>query len=340
MDNYQVYGLGNALVDIDIEVDETKLLELGVDKGVMTLVDVDRQQYLLSELALLPQLKACGGSAANTMIAVSQLGGKGYYSCKVANDESGTFFLKDLLSHGLSTNLSSSSREPGVTGKCLVLVTPDADRTMNTYLGITESFSSAQLDVTAIAHSDFLYVEGYLATSITGQQAALDAKRIAEEAGTQTSMTLSDPNMTQFFDSELSEMIGDGVDLLFCNQQEALLFSKTNDLKLACDYLQRIAKRFVITQGPDGALLYDGDYTELPGYSVKAVDTVGAGDMFAGAFLYGLTHGASYLKAAEMANLSASRVVAKHGPRLDATQAQQLKYDLSKMTVGEYQAVI
>lgn len=340
MEHYQVYGLGNAMVDIDIEVDDAKLQHLGVDKGVMTLVDAERQQYLLSELALLPQLKACGGSAANTMIAVSQLGGKGYYSCKVADDESGTFFLKDLLSHGLSSNLSSQTREPGVTGKCLVLVTPDADRTMNTFLGITETFSSEQLDATAIADSDFLYIEGYLATSSSGQQAALDAKKIAEEAGTQTSLTLSDPNMTQFFATELRTMIGDGLDLLFCNEKEALLFAETNELSVACDYLKRVSKRFVVTRGADGALLYDGEYKELAGHVVEAVDTVGAGDMFAGAFLYGITHGGSYLKAAEMANLAASRVVAKYGPRLDAKAAQQLKLDLQKMTIGEYSAIV
>ncbi|MGB8699832.1 MAG: adenosine kinase, partial [Thermosynechococcaceae cyanobacterium] len=157
MTQYNVYALGNALVDIECEVSPDLLQGLRIDKGVMTLIDEDHHHEILNQLNSHPLKRASGGSAANTVIAVSQFGGKAFYSCKVADDEPGQFYLNDLLANGVDTNLQVHAPEPGVTGKCLVFVTPDADRTMTTFLGISGGLSDAELVPEAIAESAYTY---------------------------------------------------------------------------------------------------------------------------------------------------------------------------------------
>ncbi len=336
MKKYHVYGLGNALVDFDYEAEVTDLTQLNIDKGVMTLIDEHRHHQLIAALQEHKHIKACGGSAANTMIAIMQLGGKGFYSCKVAADKSGDFYLQDLQNHGLHTNLTHQNRQQGHTGKCIVLVTPDADRTMNTYLGITASFSTDELVEEAIKDSQYIYIEGYLVASPTGCIAAKTAREIAEHYGTKTSITLSDPNMTEYFGDGLRNIIGNGVDLLFCNEDEAKLFSQTKNLTDAYQYLKTMAKTLVITRGSQGSLIFDGSNTiEIKPYPVKAIDTVGAGDMYAGAFLYGLTHGYSYAEAGDIASCASAKVVAKFGPRLNKDEvALLLKHTQFKKAVS------
>src|SRR5579871_6801850 len=171
MKQYHVYGIGNALVDIDFEVSTKTLERLNIDKGVMTLIDESTHHRLLEELDGVKHLKACGGSAGNTLYTLQQLGGKSFYSCKVGNDEAGDFFYHDLVLHGIHTNLHEDHRE-GITGKCIVLVTPDADRTMNTFLGATSNFSKSQLSETALKNAEYLYIEGYLVASPSACEAA------------------------------------------------------------------------------------------------------------------------------------------------------------------------
>ena len=144
MTRYDVYGLGNALLDVECEVEPGVLVELGIDKGVMTLLDEASQDKILDHLGNCATKRTCGGSGANTIVAISQFGGQTFYSCKVANDEPGAYYLNDLLAAGVDTNLKLHPPTPGVTGKCLVFVTPDADRTMNTFLGISASLSALE----------------------------------------------------------------------------------------------------------------------------------------------------------------------------------------------------
>lgn len=219
---YDVYGIGNALVDKEFEVTDEFLAHEKLQKGMMTLVDEESQTHLLNRLMERFGLKkrAGGGSAANTMYAISRFGGRAYYSCKVASDEYGEFYVQELGDHNIHTNLSEL-RDYGTTGKCLVMVSPDAERTMLTCLGISEKLSSTDLDPEAIAASHYVYLEGYLVTSETGRQACIDARKIAEANGVKTSLTLSDPSMVQYFRGGLEDMIGDGVDLLFANDIEA-----------------------------------------------------------------------------------------------------------------------
>jgi len=329
MKKYDVYGLGNALVDIVTEVDNDFFQKNEIEKGVMTLVDEKRQHHLMKVIDMKKSKMACGGSAGNTVIAVSQFGGKSFYSCLVAKDDLGKFFLEDLKRNGVDTNLKYESLQDGITGKCLVMTTPDADRTMNTFLGVSSFFSPEHIDEEAIKQSAYIYLEGYLVTSPKGLEAMKEAKRIAEKNKVSTSLTLSDPNMVRYFSKQFDEVIGASVDLLFCNEEEALTLCGTDDMSVAREKLKQVAKRFAITLGANGALIYDGDtFIQIEPYKVRAVDSNGAGDMFAGAFLYGITNHHSFAEAGKLASLASSRIVSQFGPRLAPVQAAKVLSDL------------
>lgn len=322
---YDVYGLGNALVDLEFKVNDQFLYDHKVKKGLMTLVDEDTQFRLINAINQEDLVRKSGGSAANSVIAVSQFGGNSFYSCKVSNDEYGDFYLKDMNDAGVDTNLDNSDREEGVTGKCLVMITPDADRTMNTFLGATTNLSTHEVDEHAIKESQYVYLEGYLTPSTTGLEAMKLAKKIAEDNGVKTSITLSDPSIVQGFKSQFEDVIGASVDLLFCNEDEAMSFTGTDNVNDAREALKKEARQFAITQGKNGAIIYDGDtFIDIEPYNVKALDTNGAGDMFAGAFLFGITNGMSMAAAGKLASMASSKVVSQYGPRLKTHEVQQL----------------
>lgn len=326
---YDVYGIGNAIVDIVTEVDTNFFSQNNIEKGVMTLVDEKRQHELVTAIDMKRSRMASGGSAANTMIGVAQFGGKSFYSCLVANDELGKFFLEDLKRNGVDTNLKYENCPSGITGKCLVMTTPDAERTMNTFLGISSNLSPKNLDEQAIKNSSYLYLEGYLVTSPNGLEAMKEAKKIAERNNVRTTLTFSDPSMVKYFSKQMDEIVGASVDMLFCNDEEAMIYTGTNNLNDAREKLKGAAKHFAITLGANGAMIYDGDtFINIEPYKVKALDTNGAGDMFAGAFLFGITHGHSYAEAGKLASLASSRVVSQFGPRLEPTQVQKVLADL------------
>lgn len=323
---YDVYGIGNALVDKEFEVTDEFLAHEKLQKGMMTLVDEESQTHLLNRLMERFGLKkrAGGGSAANTMYAISRFGGRAYYSCKVASDEYGEFYVQELGDHNIHTNLSEL-RDYGTTGKCLVMVSPDAERTMLTCLGISEKLSSTDLDPEAIAASHYVYLEGYLVTSETGRQACIDARKIAEANGVKTSLTLSDPSMVQYFRGGLEDMIGDGVDLLFANDIEAKSWTGKDDINEAIAALGDIARTAVVTLGPEGAAVNDGgNIIRIAPTPVKAIDSNGAGDMFAGAFLYAVTQGHDYATAGSLASAAAAATVSHFGPRLSHEQHQEI----------------
>ncbi len=323
---YDVCAIGNALVDYEIEIDDDFLKRYEIEKGFMTLVDEERQHVLVKAVYNNIRKKQGGGSAANTIIALSQLGGKGFYSCKVASDEDGVFYIKDLNENGVETNLKIESLANGTTGKCLVMVSQDAERTMNTFLGITGDFSASELSETAIVNSDYLFIEGYLVSSDNGREAMIRAKKIAEDNNVKVALTFSDPSMVKYFKDGMEEVVGASVDLLFCNEEEAMLFTGEESLEGAREELKKAAKKFVITQGKNGAMVFDGDtFIDIEPYPTKAVDTTGAGDMFSGAFLYGITHGHTYASSAKLASKASSMIVSKFGPRLAYFELQQIK---------------
>lgn len=327
MKHLDIYGLGAALVDTEIKVSDQQLADWGIQKGVMTLVDEARQTELLTAIGehLAGAERASGGSAANTIIGAAWLGAKTAYACRVASDDNGDFYLADMDRAGVQLARDKTTATTGITGKCLVMITPDAERTMNTYLGASEGLTTDNLHLDHIAASQWLYIEGYQVTSPTGRPAAVAARTHAEQSGTKTALSLSDPAMVQFFRDGLLEMIGEGVDLLFCNRDEALGFTQTDSLEAAAAVLKSHCKQFAITLGADGALLFDGTQTiTVAGHPAQALDTNGAGDMFAGAFLYGLTQGWDFARAGELANRAAAQVVSQYGPRLTEAQYRAL----------------
>ena len=327
MKKYKVYGIGAALVDTEIKVDDADLAAMNVEKGLMTLVEDDRLKELLGHLEhhLVKATHASGGSGGNSIIATALFGGPTFYSCKVANDTDGGIYLQDLASAGVD-HCMNGARENGTTGKCLVLITPDAERSMNTYLAINDSLSVEQLDADAIADSEWVYIEGYRVTSDSSREAAIKTREVAEAAGVKTALSFSDPGMVEFFRPGMEAMIGDKLDLLFCNEAEAKGWAQTDDLDVAMEQLKKVARSFAVTLGSEGAAVFDGTtLSNIPPHRVQAVDSNGAGDMFAGAFLYAITRGEDFQTAGRFASLAAGKIVANYGPKLPAADHQALR---------------
>lgn len=330
MKQYDVYGVGNALLDMVYKLSDETVTSFNAPKGLMTLIDESMHHQLLDGLSNEKATMACGGSAANTIITAQALGASTYYSCSVANDTAGNLYYHDLITHGVDTNLTQTNRPDGHTGKCIAMITPDAERTMCSYLGITTQLHERVLDEQAIAASRYLYIEGYLVASDTSRQAAIVARKSAEKLDTKTSITLSDPFIVKTFREGLLEIIGTQVDLLFCNEQEALMFCETDNLQNAEEKLKKYAKQYLITRGKEGATGYDGSQRyELPACNTNLLDTLGAGDTFSGAFLYAVTDGHSFEDSIRFANTAAARVVEKLGPRLSSQELMQIKQTLA-----------
>jgi sugar/nucleoside kinase (ribokinase family) len=326
MTNYDLYAIGNALVDSEYQISDSQLQAMGVEKRRMTLIDAQRRAELQRHLQHTAPRRTGGGSAGNTVVALSQLGGRAFYSCRVADDELGAFYTQDLLANGVDTNLTQGPGAPGVTGSCMVLVTPDAERSMSTFLGATSELDVAALHEQAINQSKIYYMEGYLAASPTGLQAALKGRQIAEANGVALATTLSDVSMIQFCREGLAAIIGQRLDYLFCNEEEAQAWCGTQDLQAIYAQIAQLAGTVCLTRGPLGCVVLEGGrQTSVPAVAVTPLDTNGAGDMFAGAFLYAVTHGHTYAEAALLANQAAGRIVVQHGSRLTQDKMNAVK---------------
>jgi len=317
MANVDLFAIGNALIVQEFKVSDDFLTAHNLQKGTMQLTDGETQAALYENLKTTQNYKgqASGGSAANTTVAFAAPGGSAFYACRVGNDGLGQIYLDGLNEAGIQTTTRSISE--GVTGTCMVLVSPDSERTMHTYLGITAELTDVQIDFTPLKTAKWLYIEGYLSTSETARHAVEQARTIARASDAKIALTLSDPAMVQYARAGLDEMIADGVDLLFCNEQEALMYTETETLEAALVKLQEISQYIVITLSAKGALICnEGQSFTVAGRAVTAVDTNGAGDAFAGAFLYALNAGLGWKVAAELAILISSQVVSQFGPRL------------------------
>ena len=330
MSHHDVYAIGNALVDSEYQVTDAQLLAAGVAKRHMTLIDAPRRAELLNHVHGIQAHRTGGGSAGNTVVAVAQLGGHAFYSCRVADDELGDFYTQDLLAHGVATNLTHTKAPEGQTGICMVMVTPDAERSMSTFLGATADIDATALQPHDIVKSKVYYMEGYLAASPTGLDAALKGRAAAREAGVALATTLSDMTMINFCRAGLDAMVGDAetgtLDYLFCNEEEAQVWCDTEDFARICQQLGAQARVVCVTRSAKGCVVLEGGtQTDVPAAKVKAVDTNGAGDMFAGAFLYAATHGFDHAQAAWLANQCAGRVVSQVGNRLDQKSIDELK---------------
>ena len=335
MKTYHIYGIGNALVDQEFEVDDSVLDHYGFSKGSRTLVsDHEFQELYFRIIERHPEgKKSCGGSAGNSIVTAAHLGANAFFTCKIANDEMGDYYRDDLVAANVDSNVEAV-RESGNTGRCMVFITPDSERTMVTSLGISEDISMNEIVENSLLRSQYLYFEGYLATSDIAIESIRRAKQLARSANAKIAASLSDIKMILYFEPSMRELFHNDVDLLFANQQEAAQWTKTTNLKTMAYRLRHQFPTFVITLGADGAIVCDGKkVSKVKAPVVTPIDTVGAGDAFAGAFLYGITQGMDYKSAAKLACQAASRVVCQHGPRLSSDDYFELQ-QISKKLMG------
>lgn len=329
MTRYDLFGLGNALVDHEFHVTDDMLSDLGIEKGLTTLIEPDRASLVLDALSERAGAasKACGGSGANSVIAAACMGSSAYYTCQLGNDDNGHFYVNDMIDAGVDTHARDHMVD-GVTGRCFVMVTPDAERTMNTSLGVTGDLKPDSLNTDIIANSRAIYLEGYLITSPVSRATAVQAKQIARENGVMVIGTFSDPGLTQYFKPQLEELFHGGVDLLFCNEEELAIFTGESDLDKGIAAIREWTQDLVVTLGERGALvLHGGTRTEIAGKPANAIDTNGAGDAFAGAFVHGLLSDWSHQRSASFACAVAAEVVETFGPRLTPARYAQLRAD-------------
>ena len=311
-----VYGVGNALVDVQVRVDEEFIARHGLKKGHMELVDARRQAQVLDALAGHPVNRCSGGSAANTVVGVAELGGRAAYCGKVGSDALGRFYRDDLDAIGVRFDGASSS-DP--TGTALVLITPDAQRTMLTSLGASALLDSPDVQPSSLDGCAYLYVEGYLLPGEGTRRAALAAIEAAKSRGVCIALTVSDPFVVAQSAQLLWELIDGPIDLLFCNEIEAAALVGTDDMVECARALHRRATNIALTLGAKGSvLMHQGTLHPVEGVKVDPVDTTGAGDMYAAGILYGLTHGLSWPEAGRLASHAAARVVSTLGARLPA----------------------
>lgn len=313
---YDVFGVGNALVDIQAQVSDELLIATGFDKGIMTLVDDQQQQRLLDQLNGLPLNRCAGGSAANTIVGVADFGGKAAYVGKVASDEVGEFFLKDMRDMGVTIEVKPSPS--GQSGTCAVMITEDAQRTMLTNLGVSATLTEDDINEDEIKQSQYVYVEGYLLTGDTTKAAAYKAIELAKKNGVKVAFTASDPFLVNMIRDEIWSLVEGPVDLFFCNEEEAKsLTGKTDPIECAAE-IHRHAENVAMTLGPNGSIImHGGESIAIEGVTVTAVDTTGAGDMYAGGLLYGVTNGMSWKQAGHLASHAAARIVSQLGARLN-----------------------
>jgi sugar/nucleoside kinase (ribokinase family) len=316
MKRFDVYGIGNALVDLQVRASDEDLASLGLQKGGMQLVGEAEQGKILQHFRGRDLARSSGGSAANSMIAIAQLGGRAAYGCIVSDDDLGAHYQQEMA--GLGVVLHNSGRLGAPTGSSLILITPDAERTMNTHLGITSEFSPDDVNDDLIANAEWLYVEGYLLSSEVGQLAVRHAVNVAQRCGTKIALAVSAAFIVDAFGGPLKECAAVS-DLVFANRDEATRFSGCDDEQRASASLKATVPGVVMTLGERGALIHvAGTSTQVEPFPAVATDDTGAGDMFAGAFLYGLTHGLAPHDAGRLACFLSSKVVSQLGARLRA----------------------
>ncbi|OBX51837.1 adenosine kinase [Moraxella nonliquefaciens] len=331
---YQLVAIGNALVDTEFKICDEILTQTGLTKSNMTLADTDEQTALFDMLnthGLTPTKQAGGGSAGNTVACFSALGGTSFYCCRVGHDKRGAFYLSDMQNMGVAID-AVKAEVVGATGTCVVLVTDDGERTMQTNLGVSGEIDQSNVDFDVLSKAKYLYLEGYLAMTPSVQDAISKLCQTAKAQGVKIVVSFADPAVIRFAkDGILSWLTGltDGVDVIFCNMDEAKLFAGTDDNTQAVHALLAHAALVVITDGANPTTVADKDgicmYDVAP---ANVIDTNGAGDNFAGAFLYALAQGADYGACVALAGAVASHVVSQFGARLPKAE-----YDLIKQTV-------
>jgi len=319
---YDVLGLGNPLIDIIIHVDDAFLNKMKLHKGSMNLIDVDLQQQILEESKRFHHLLSLGGSCANTMVMVAQLGGSGAYCGKLGNDILGNDYESKLLEAGVTSYLKKMK---GATGSTVILVTPDADRTMNTHLGMCQFLDKSDLDLEAIEKSRYLYIEGYLWDTPSQKETVLAALKHAKKVGTKIALTLSDSFCVDRHKAEFQHLLDEYVDLLFCNDLEAQAITDEKDLEKQLQILSASVEHIVVTLGKKGAhIIHKDEHHKVDATLVTAIDTTGAGDSFAAGYLFGISKGYEIEKAGRLAAFCAGIIVTQDGPRFNGNLQEKV----------------
>ena len=313
-----ICGIGNALVDSEYKVSEEEITELNLTKGCMELNDKENHIKLSSRLKethgtvkMMP-----GGSVANSLYTLSQFGADVSFIGRVSDDTTGDAFINSLENTGVRVNIKQVDN--GITGECLVLITPDHERTMYTHLGVSSQLNLEDINQDVIKDSEYLLVEGYLVTSEETKNVASYSLDIATKHRVKKIITLSDPNVVNFFRDNVLELLNKRFDIIFCNKQEALNISMSNNLDDAIDFLKKYAHEIIITCGEDGAYVIIGKEKSYElADCVKPVDLTGAGDMFLAAYIFAKVSNKSVIDSIKFANRCSANVIQTYGAKLD-----------------------
>jgi adenosine kinase len=312
---YDVLGIGNAIFDVLVQTDEGFLSRHGMAKGGMALIDEARATSIYRDMG--PATEMSGGSAANTIVGVANLGARAAYVGKVRDDQIGRLYTHDIRAAGVAFETRPAPDGPA-TGCCYILVTPDGERTMNTYLGAAQELMPDDIDAAQVAASAIIYLEGYLWDPKNAKDAFVKASTIAHDAGRQVALTLSDSFCVDRYRGEFLDLMRNGtVDLVFANEAELHSLYQTSDFDTALSQWRSDTKLGVVTRSEKGCLVasYDG-VIAVPAFPIdRIVDTTGAGDLFAAGFLFGLVRGAGHENAGRLGALAAAEVIQHIGAR-------------------------
>jgi sugar/nucleoside kinase (ribokinase family) len=317
---FDVVGIGNAIVDVIAHADDAFLVTHGLNKGAMTLIDAHRAEDLYAKMG--PGIEMSGGSAGNTMAGIASLGGKGAYIGKVRDDQLGTVFRHDIRAVGVQFDSPPATEGPP-TARCLILVTPDAQRTMNTYLGACVELGPDDIDADLIRGAQVTYLEGYLWDKALAKEAFLKAAALAHEGGRKLSLTLSDSFCVGRHRAEFSDLVDNHVDILFANEHEILSLYQVDRFEDALAAVRGRSEIAVLTRSEKGSVVVTADAVhEVPADPIdRVIDTTGAGDLFAAGFLYGYTQGRSLPDCARIAGIAAAEVISHIGARPEVALA-------------------
>jgi sugar/nucleoside kinase (ribokinase family) len=313
-----VVGIGNAIVDVIAQADDAFLARQRLVKGAMQLIDAARAEALYAEMG--PGIEMSGGSAGNTMAGIASLGGNGAYIGKVAEDQLGKVYAHDMRAIGVRFETVPLVEGPP-TARCLIHVTPDAQRTMNTFLGACIELGPEDIDRAVIEGAQVTYLEGYLFDPPRAKKAFQKAAEVAHAAGRKVSLTLSDAFCVERYRGEFRALIEGHVDILFANEAEITALYETKDFDKALAAVRGKCEIAALTRSERGSYVITADKTEsVPAVKVaKLVDTTGAGDLYASGFLFGLTHGRDLVTCGRLGSLAAAEVIAHYGARPEAS---------------------
>lgn len=311
---FDVVGIGNAIVDVLVQAEDAFLDNHGLRKGTMALVDQSQAERLYASVG--PGLETSGGSAANTLAGIAQLGGRAAFIGRVRDDQLGQIFSHDIRSVGATYTTPPATSGPS-TARCLILVTPDAQRTMCTYLGASIHLDPADLDLDLVAQAKLLYLEGYLWDSDEAKQAFLAAAETARRHGGQVALSLSDAFCVDRHRQSFQELVDGHVDVLFANEMEITSLYEANSFEQAAEQVRGRCRVAALTRSEAGSLVLSGEEAiSIPPYRLgELVDTTGAGDLYAAGFLHGYTRGESLQHCGRLGSLCAGQVVTQLGPR-------------------------